>query len=304
MNNMNAFPLTQSISPSAMTPFYILHIIFLLLLLNYLNSLSMSRGNYHHSLVRADPFPILFLPLICCDLMYLMSIWWKWGAQRGSGKLGSNLSLSFGMLFTKLFVLGSLKGIIPPVPFVLLCMPQWVAACVYLFLRCRSYFLANNTEPVALPLTRRPMFRQILTAIFHFTLRGLQPLLLVLRLDKYITCNWFLVALPAWLLVGIGVVLGSILLQCSFSIHQQSPQQIRTAATRLLCVSAFESYLLSLLSFDFVLALTQRLNYQDGMAGGCHNSYTAIIAPLLAMLGIMLVLFPVSVSMSLAYQVR
>lgn len=80
-----------------------------------------------------------------------------------------------------------------------------------------------------------PSYTRYLAAFVHPLLvlifRGIQPLLIALRIDNIISVKWSLVFIPLWILLFGGIGAAMILMTCSPYVHRAAPSTIRESAS-------------------------------------------------------------------------
>eukprot|EP00618_Florenciella_parvula_P000007 CAMPEP_0119473774 /NCGR_PEP_ID=MMETSP1344-20130328/5296_1 /TAXON_ID=236787 /ORGANISM="Florenciella parvula, Strain CCMP2471" /LENGTH=518 /DNA_ID=CAMNT_0007506951 /DNA_START=51 /DNA_END=1603 /DNA_ORIENTATION=- len=174
--------------------------------------------------------------------------------------------------------------------------PLWVSTFISSSVRAVEPTLQFIAAPEATDLTveRAVQFRTwfclSLAGGMNIAARGVQPLLIVIKLDGGLEdVEWKMVLGPVWCLLTVFLAFCLVLGACAPVVCNIQPEPLRHATRRLMFLCAGQLAMLCVCTFVFLTLLVQRLDYDADW------SITSILMPIIVMYPVLLVLHPLVV---------
>jgi hypothetical protein len=186
----------------------------------------------------------------------------------------------------------------PSVRWSVLLTPMWVDACVGTALLWFAPLPADRNEGLAAQEQRRSLFH---AGLFHFTLWGVQVMLITLKLDELVTGGWSNVFCPSFLILIMVVVF-----LCGTSLHlfvTMCPMIFRfSTISRAGKMIVVELATILILSWSWIICLFHSFNMLIILLSGDTSEvdYSDVIVPIVGMLSVTMLVIPVLVAAALA----
>lgn len=187
-----------------------------------------------------------------------------------------------------------------------LLLPLWISLLVSVFIRyCCKNFPIDSTDSNRFSISSMESYGT--TLVFVVT-RGLQPLLISLKVDKVLDINWFFVLGPLYSLAFIGLSIAILMVSFAPFIHITSSSQLRHQALGLVHVVALQIAIVSLCVIVFLVLLCKRIELSHNLDSSTSNNVDQrspfdILSPLLIMFTLLIITNPLLMAYSQRYQV-
>jgi len=291
-----------TMSPYALVPMYVCHLLFLVFLL-----VKLDYGLHW-------AWQWVFLPIALPDVgsLVLRALEIRRGlyptpTTRPEQKevhtllrLGCSMVDGCGAFTSKWLVALGLEGVLRGWPLLKLLLPLWITTLASGLARCvlPPPDRVRQTEGAI----RGYRLSQAMIGFAHFLFRGLQPLLIALRVDGHTQASWFDIFVPAWILLLCFGLLATTLFNCAplFTYGANRGSEVYQRMKYLMILYSLQFYLYATTLFFFLYQLAKRLDCKGG--GSCGISLTQIMLPLMFLYFALLFLNPLVVRNSLRYQ--
>lgn len=118
-------------------------------------------------------------------------------------------------------------------------IPVWITTVVSVILRF-----------IVVPTNHRRLPRNLVNVVAHtfvqIFLKIIQTMLIALRVDGQIRCNWSFVFIPVWIITSFSLVCACVLLHCSSFVHIHAAPNLRFQAVRLMVLCALQLFVIAL----------------------------------------------------------
>lgn len=159
-----------------------------------------------------------------------------------------------GSIFAKLIILRSLAVSLLPSSLTLTLLPTWIMILLSTLFR---FMIAKKRLPVEVSTRHRAA--NVMGTVLYVIFRGLQPLLISLKLDNVIRSSWFSVLSPAIGTAFLGLGSSILLFSVVPCVHQSANRGLRSAAKQLTQLIASCLLWTSACTLVFLLSLSQLL---------------------------------------------
>lgn len=179
-----------------------------------------------------------------------------------------------GSAYAKGLILFLLVYKLLPANLTVLLLPSWICVMLSAGMRC---LIARKRIPAE--LANRHRTASYISAVIYFIFRGVQPLLVVLKVDGLLPASWFHVFAPAFAIAFSGLGGSFLLFSAVPCVHYNANRQLRDVARYLTRLIAFCLLLAAACSLVFLVSLCQ--SFEE------HRKVNAfrLLAPLLVLYG-------------------
>lgn len=178
-------------------------------------------------------------------------------------------------------------------------IPVWILVCISIILRLIPYY-----PPASSPVYRKKhIIGMFFSTLAYILYRGVQPLLLSLRMDHIIMNRWSIVFVPSWVLIFFGFACSVLMISLAPFANNFTNSDYRVATRTLLYVLALQITSISVASAFFLVLITQKLDFHENAVNGWNHESFRILSPLLALFTTMIVTYPMLYRAALKYQV-
>jgi hypothetical protein len=269
------------------------------------------------------PWPIVFFPSFLNDMFNLMG---KVHESRGYFKSTVNGSkvLAMRQLACSVDQCGSLLGSISLSIFLemfyydyfvnnvsflfIFLLPLWLSIIISTSIRIVSLVMNRKEMMTCSHLNKsiRPssLSFSVLNMVAQLLIRGLQPVLIVLRVSDFISQDWGAVFCPLWLMVFMGISLGTIPIACVRSLHIEGSVDLREQASRLVYMVATHVILLDIAVLISLMWLSRSRGdiYLD-LSDSANLPALHVFSPIIAVFAFFALLHPTLLEYVNSYQV-
>lgn len=193
--------------------------------------------------------------------------------------------------------------------FTILLLPHWLGMVISAILRITVF--SCSTE-VSAQFARYKIFGIVLS-IISFVIRGVQLLLVTMRIDGMLAAHWAIIFSPSWAIIFFSLGCTTLLLSFAPFIHANANTQLRETAITLAYIVAALTTTVAVCSLIFVILLSQKLDYLSNLSEQRQrlNKSTSnndidtfyIMTPMIVMFGCLMILNPLFIVYSTKYQV-
>jgi hypothetical protein len=177
--------------------------------------------------------------------------------------------------------------------------PLWIFVGLSTILRLIPYYPISATRAYK----TKHLLAMLLSTLAYFLFRGLQPLLLSLRMDNIVEHRWSIIFAPSWVLTFFGLACSVLMISLSPFVNGFTNGDFRVATQRLLYISAFQMTAISVASIFFLVLVTQKLDFRDNALTGWNHDSVRVLAPILTLFVALILTQPLLARTMLRYQV-
>lgn len=183
-------------------------------------------------------------------------------------------------------------------------LPLWCGSLLSFLTR----FLCTPTLTV--PPSAAPAYRFASTAVTlcMVSLRLVQPFLVTLRFDGYITSDWSIVFLPTWAIAFCGLGCAIVTLSLVKYVHSGAHVRLKETAVILSYITSVQILICAVCVMCFLVRLIDRLNYEydssrmsESSDNRNHDPFK-ILWPVLLMIVVLLAVNPIFAKVSTDYE--
>lgn len=178
--------------------------------------------------------------------------------------------------------------------------PLWIFVGLSTLLRLVPYYPVSATRAYK----TKHIWAMLFSTVAYFLFRGLQPLLLSLRMDNIVEHRWSIIFAPSWTLTFFGLACSVLMVSLSPFANGFTNGDFRVATQRLLYITAFQITAISVASIFFLVLVTQKLDFRDDALTGWNHDSVRVLAPILALFVALILTQPLLTRTMLKYQVR
>lgn len=175
-----------------------------------------------------------------------------------------------------------------------LLLPSWLLIIASTVMRC---WIARRRLPPE--LTNRHRTASYISAAIYFLVRGLQPILIALKVDDLILGTWFATFSPSFALTFMGIGASILLLSAIPWVHLHANRQLREIARQLTKFIALSLLLVSVCCVCFLINLCPLLQERRRLKEPYH-----LFIPLLLIYSTFVIGATVFFNLYRDYQVR